>query len=441
MTIKTLLVSAATSLALVGGTIGCSDFTNSDQKKNVPEQQPKPDSTQPGDSGVYDPGFDPNTGDFTEEKMLLSLGWNIISPAVKTLRLQSELLQTKLNEYCDVNRSGVVVETALGDARRQWKQTMLAFHRLDAVAFGPLIDDGRTLADGLYAFPYISTCGIDIEVEKQSRTGQKNSNLLHTLRGLGAVEYLLFEETQTSKCNPHNATLRPVAEWVKKPMREKAQDRCEYARFVTEQVVTLTQALERKWDPQQGNFSKTLIDGSRFKSSKEAVNAVSDSLFSLEQLKDLRLGRPLGFHKDCLDEAGKCPGDVEHPWAAFGYEALEARVAFVKKVFEGGSPETKSGFGFDDYLKKMGRQEVAWNISANLTRVLDSLARLKSVGTFNAAVEAMNTTACRASTVNDRKVEVCSLYQDVRSVTTLLKTDFLLALSLRSPPTYQGDND
>jgi hypothetical protein len=56
-------------------------------------------------------------------------------------------------------------------------------------------------------------------------------------------------------------------------------------------------------------------------------------------------------------------------------------------------------------------------------------------------IEAVNPALCKASTMTDRKEEICAVHADVREVAFLLKTEVLAALALRAPPSHQGDND
>ncbi len=214
----------------------------------------------------------------------------------------------------------------------------------------------------------------------------------------------------------------------------------QYAALITRDLIEQTRALESVWNPQTYNYTMKLVDGSLHGNMKDSVNALSDSLFSVEKVKDIKMAKPLGLHKECMNESKKCPESVEHSWSGFSFEAMEAQVQGFETVFMGLTSD-KDGFGFDDYLISMGHEQVAQTMKSNLDYFLSSVQEIKKSGTFREHIEQMNAQECAQTTLENKKVPVCMLYQELRLITTKMKTEFLVALSLKSPPTYQGDND
>ncbi|HEY1079603.1 MAG TPA: hypothetical protein VGE46_05880, partial [Bdellovibrio sp.] len=80
-------------------------------------------------------------------------------------------------------------------------------------------------------------------------------------------------------------------------------------------------------------------------------------------------------------------------------------------------------------------------IVAALDKALASVRAVQNKGTLVEQIDAMDSALCKASTMSDRKEEICAVHADVRDVAFLLKTEVLAALALRAPPTHQGDND
>lgn len=430
--------TSALFIALMFTLASCSDFTNSGNDKRTanPDTGNKPQAgTNP-----FPPGYEkPNSGEFSEEKMLVNIGVNVIAPAIRDFALQSELLKNEVNNYCQALSNDTDVQEHEETAQAQWKKAMLTYHFVEAVPVGPASDNGRVINDNLYSWPVLDICGIDQEVLKLDETQATNPKALYNVKGLAALEYLLFEPSLKSRCNPR-AYPKTVA-WGQKTALEKKQDRCEYAKVLTEELVSRAQELDNAWDVKKNNFSKTLIDGSRFKSLSDATNALTDSLFAIEKLKDLKLGKPMGRHKECTNESGVCPEMAEHPYSGLALRAAEAQMRGFQAVFFGNKNVNSKDFGLDDFLAAKGHPEVAARIQEYLTLAIDSSKELALQGTLQDLIAKVDPTLCKATTVEDRKEPLCGLHAEIRGVSTALKIDVLSILSLRAPPTHQGDND
>ena len=429
---------AALLIAMMFTVASCSDFTNSgnDKRTATPGTGNKPQAgTNP-----FPPGYEkPNAGDFSEDKMLVNIGVNIIAPAVRDFALQAELLKNEVGNYCQALTNDTEVIEHEESTQAQWKKAMLTYHFIEAAPVGPASDNGRVINDNLYSWPVLDLCGIDQEVLKLKETQATNPKALYNVKGLAALEYLLFEPSLKSRCNAR-AYPKTLA-WSQKSTLEKKQDRCEYAKVLTEELVSRAQELDNAWDVKKGNFSKTMIDGSRYKSLSDATNALTDSLFAIEKLKDLKLGKPMGRHKECMNESGVCPEVAEHPYSGLALRAAEAQMRGFQAVFFGSKNVNSKDFGLDDFLAAKGHPEVATRIQEYLTLAIDSSKELALQGTLQEQIAKVDPTLCKATTITDRKEPLCGLHAEIRGVSTSLKIDVLSILSLRAPPTHQGDND
>lgn len=429
-------ISVLLTITLV--TAACSDFTNSGNDKRTP-QGPGTENKPAGSNPLPTEYQKPNEGPFSEAKMLVNIGMNVIVPAVNDLAIQSASLHQEVLKYCEALEADVDVQEHEDSAKAQWQKAMLAYHFLDAAPVGPLTDDGRFLADYIYSWPYLNICGIDQEVVKLDESNVPNHRLVYNLKGLGALEYLLFEPTLTSTCN-RRANPKVIA-WMDKPSLEKKADRCAFARVLTEDLVAKTKTLENRWNLNEGNFTKTLIDGSRYTSVKEATNAMTDALFAIEKVKDQRLGRPLGRHKDCISESGKCVELAEHLWSGLALRSVEEQLKGFQAVFFGSKNPREIAYGFDDFLAQQGQPQVAERLKSEVQDAIASAKALSQQGTFQEQLDKMDTALCAQTTKENRKEALCGLHEDVRAISTSMKIDVLTILSLRAPPVYQGDND
>lgn len=412
----------------------CSDFNNSPK----PTGGDGPSPQRPVGKNPFPPGFEkPNDGAFSEQKMLVNLGVNVVAKDVRNFRLKSEILRDAVVTACEARMDASSVATA----KSAFKDAMLAFHGVGAVSFGPLAEDKGALYSRIYSWPFINTCGIDQEVEALSRGASKDvAELGVNLRGLGAIEYLLFEPELKSSCNPR--AFPQIKAWAAKPAAEKALDRCRTAAKLAGDVMDAALYLEKRWDVDEGNYSKSLIDGSVYPDMKEALTAVVHGMFAFEKLKDERLGRPLGLHKLCTNDSWKCPENAEHPLSGLALEAIRTQFDNFKEVFWGARDRGARAFGIDDLLVDRGYPGAVDELRQAMDQLDVSLAAVEAEGTtLQEQIEAMLPEDCRATTVTDRRVPVCAMYQDLRRITVLFKTDVLTMLSLRAPPGYQGDND
>ncbi|MDZ4082691.1 MAG: imelysin family protein [Bdellovibrionales bacterium] len=447
---------------------GCSDFLNSDKsKQETGAAGGSVEGPKRPDVNPLPPGFEePNQAPFTEEKMLVNIGINVIAPAAADLALETSVLEKRIARACQsvgsVN-SGVPANSSeltpeWIEAQAQWKRAMLAFHRVDSFPVGPLWHDDKKLSTRIYSWPLFNSCGIDNEtVRVKDGIGTIASDLPNPVRGLGALEYLLFESSLTTKCNAR--AYPQVVKWTTRSRTEKRSDRCALASRLAADLSEQAKILSDEWDPKGRNYTRRFIDKSdaKYPNTQAAANAVTDSLFQIEALKDLRLARPLGIHKDCVSAMGKCPEDSEHPYSDFALESASARLAGFGDALRGkftSAQGATNGFGFDDLLIARGHAEIATKIGGLVDTSLQGFKKFAtSVGsgtgsgspsgarTFASEIEAMSKEDCLASTSGNRQVEICALFQDVRAVSTSLKAELLAVLALRSPPTYQGDND
>jgi predicted lipoprotein len=343
---------------------------------------------------------------------------NVIHPRAKAFLDEAKAFETQLQANCATPTSA-----ARELSKEAWIRLMKKFHQGFATPVGPLIEKAKFLHDQMYSWPLQSSCGTDLEVVRLAQTGTPNNQVLYTMKGLGTLEYLLFEDTLQTTCNPSSIRSKPAVDWTLKPAEQKQADRCAYARFLAKDLVQHAAQLEAAWDPKNGNPLNQI---------PAPVIALSDALFNVETLKDERLGKALGAHKDCLNPIGYCLERSEHERSGLALTAIIEQVETFEALFLGGD-----GMGFDDYLKSKGRENLATEILQAARNIRQSAEKLRAKGTLQDQIKI----SCQKVTAESPTFEVCDLHQQVRSLTLVLKSDFLVALSLRAPPVFEGDND
>ena len=422
----TALFLVATSV--VTSLSACEAFVNTAPKKSNSEIGPRATSEQNVFS-AEDLQFD--QGPFTERKMLINVGLNVIAPAVKAFAAEATMLSNRLDLACGDLQRGLDVSAWL-EAIDQWKRTMVAFHKVDVTSMGPT----QQQTPALYAWPFLNRCTVDLAViaHAQSPVTGLSEQMPSNLRGLGAIEYLLTEPGLRSACNPRAQPL--AAEWSGLAEPRKRLDRCRYARVLAQDVQIQSHRLREAWNPSQNNFTKSMVDGSAYADVTKATNAMTDSMFSIMSIKDQRLGRVLGLQKEC--EKAACPEFIEHRDTELALKAYAQRIRQFRDLFTG-----REGFGIDDLLMSRGHEDVARRFVELLDQVLLGL-EAEAQSPWAARVEAQlasGADACRASTTINRRDSLCAVHADLREAATYFKIQVLSALALRQPPSYQGDND
>lgn len=388
----------------------------------------------------FPPGYEKadSSGEFTPKKMLLNIGVNLLREDAREFLSESQALQSSLQKTCSAPDDQF--ESQWGKSQEAWKKTMLTYHRLEATAMGPLTENKGEIQSKIYAWPYLNECSVDLEVEARARGVNKEVSSLSTnVRGLGVLEYLLYDSNLKSRCNLRaNPQMRA---WNEKTDLEKRRERCFQAQAFADDIVIQAQKLDQGWDTEKGNYSYTLTNGSKYRNMDDAVTEFVHALFSIEKLKDQRLARPLGLHKLCTNDDKKCPDEAEHNLSGLGLAAVKAQIQAFQRAFFGSEDLDARAFGLDDYLIQAGHPEAAEQMKVAVRKLNENLEKVLSLGSLDEQIRQMSAEDCKASRQQDPRVPVCALYQDVRAINTLLKTDVLVILSLRAPPGYQGDND
>lgn len=426
-----LLVSIVFALS------ACSDFFN---KKNnpaaVPNQNPTGLNENP-DINPFPGSFEePTQGQFSEEKLLLNTGLNVIAPITENFSQELQIFTVRLQQAC---RTSGTINNAL---IQQWQKVIESYHTVDALSLGPILDiDPNTKLDikaKLYSWPVTNLCRADKAVYDMAFKGQIHEVLPYNSKGIDALEYLLFSNIDEVKCNLKAHPM--LKDWLALNTDARNKSRCEVAAVLASDLSVLADTIKNKWDRKKGNYSKILVNGSKYPTHKAAINEITNALYALETVKDIRLGIPTGKNKkECT--TGKCPERSEHLYSGNAFTAIKARLEAFKLGFFGGSPSSLNSFGIDDYLKHAGHPEIADKIGRFIHRAETNLTALKAQGDLAALAANIVPEQCQTSTSDNRIEELCSLYEDIRAITSTMKTEVLVALSLKAPPVYQGDND
>jgi predicted lipoprotein len=318
-------------------------------------------------------------------------------------------------------------------AQAAWLAAMASWQRAEQFRFGPAARSGdpggQNLRDEIYVFPLANPCRVDQQLVERTYASATFSTSLSSARGLSAIEYLLFHTGSGNACSASIA-INANGAWAALGNSEIAQRRADYAAAAAQDVLARATALVQAWEPSGGDFARELTSAGAgstvFAMDQDALNAVSDALFYVEnEVKDLKLGWPLGLVPDCLSSPNPCPNDVESRYARASTDHLRQNLAGFRELFQG-CGHGHSGLGFDDWLHEVSAGELA-------TRMLDAITGAeRAVDTLSPPLEEALVADIEAAQ---------AVHGAVKALTDLLKTEFVTVLNLELPAVAEGDND
>jgi predicted lipoprotein len=313
--------------------------------------------------------------------------------------------------------------TALAASPSQdgWKRAMKAWQRVELLQFGPTgsssFPAGQDFRDQLYSWPLVSRCAVDdVLVSRGWEAGV--GTLLVNRRGLAPLEYLLFYAGDDVSCS--------ATGWAALTPAEHAARKQAYAAALATDVKARADALVAAWE---GGYLETLktagsAGNTTYPTVQGALNRVSDALYAIEDgTKELRLSTPLGLHgctpAPCLDQ-------LESQYAHHNTENVRANLHAFRQLLQGCGADY-AGVGFDDVLEKSNAASLA-------ARLIDATAKAQ------AALDTIEEPDLSQALVSD-PASVRALYDAVKAITDLLKSEFVIAVDVALPAGLEGDND
>lgn len=378
---------------------------------------------RPRDAGTNP---DPDASDgavalYTRSEVVASIATNVILETVRDLEAAAIELETATAAF-----AAAPSDTALRDAARaEWRDFMHVWQRALIYQVGPLGSPTETLGglsirDQIDSWPLLNRCGID------EYTADSTYTNVATLaagpvnrRGVVALEYLLFDTTTAHHCtSTFDATWSGVA--------DLAARRAGYAASIASIVHTRATELRNAWEPSGGNFVGNFTgSGMLYADANDALNALSDALFYFDlTTKDAKVGIPTGL--DALCGSATCPDSVESRYAGASLAHVRDNLLGFRAVVVGGEVGNESAPGFDDLLIGIGQG----GVSATLVAEID-----QAIATIDGLTQTLEWLV-----VNDWPTAKL-IYDELKGVSDLLKTQFVGLLDLTVPATAAGDND
>lgn len=364
---------------------------------------------------------------------------NIIVPNYQRVLQRAEVLtaaEGPLTEYCAA--IGTANEaTALLNVESAWDSLQSAIQQSESHLLGPATDNGGALSNRLNAFHAggLSTCGIDQAAVLAAQDAEFNlATRAVNQRGIGAVEYLLFNPSLTHTCP---SQISETQNWDSRSEDERKRLRCDYAFLVSEDIASAASSLVHAWQSDGGNYRSTFLNPLN---NQVSLKALSDAMFYLElAVKDIKLGLPLGINNQC--SGFSCPQRVESPYRQTSLQNIRDNVQAFELMFTG-----DDGLGFDDIIARAGVSNLNDRFLSNIAAVIAAIDS-QSVSLLQQAamiVDSETEAECINAYANPMTPSAqpsCSLYGLIKLITDDLKIGFVAAVDVDLPDRGQSDND
>lgn len=400
------------------------------------------DGTVPTNNGEID------NDDTDHSTLLATVSDNVIIPAyarfAETTAAWTED-NNAISDYCRVIGESSE-NTSLATAQQSWRDAMDEWQQIEAFQIGPITDNSNNLRQRVYSWPdFISTCTIDQNVVRAESSLDFDS-VARQGRGLDALEYLLFNSELTHSC-PSQIT--ETQDWDARTENDRKQARCQYAELVAADIATSAQTLLSAWQAEGGNYRQSLIDsgseGGAFESQTAALNALSDSLFYLDDwVKDAKLALPTGLSASC--DSTTCPEAMEAQYGDHSLATIKYNLVGFKDIFTGTADEESRNFSFDDLLFTKNFPEISDRVIENVDAALALIDEIPV--SFSEGIDAIENAADDSACINAAnnpdaasELHLCRLHGHIKRITDELKGDFLTVISLNLPSRVEGDND
>ena len=373
--------------------------------------------------------------DFAFDSMLQTISDEVVIPRQKTAQQSTERLANEISSYCEsIGTDNEAIEYA--SINETWNQAMDAAQWIDSYEFTPSSENSAALKQRIHSFAStrLSRCGLDQAVVLKERNAYEVSTRSFNQRGLGAVEYLLFNEDLDHSCSQQISETR---EWNTLDDKQRKILRCELAEDIAADISLASTELVDRWDRNRGNFRSEFLNPENLSASLEQILS---TLFYIELVtKDDKLGLPTQINSEC--SGAQCLNALESPYTNRTFENLLINMRSFLELYEGAS-----GLGFDDLIRAKDLDGIASQYRTFIQAAEQIITTSENSLELQAQAIQLpaNEELCLSARMNpdtESALSACRLYGQLKILTDSLRTEFLGAVNLDLPERAQSDND
>ncbi len=384
-------------------------------------------------SGGSGPTLDPATAE-AEREAFTVMATQAIGPTYAAFDTQVTSFVSALNDYADDSSN----DTERANAQAQWRDVMSAWQKAEVFQLGPTAEQDmdrpkqKGLRDEIYSWPTTSPCNIDkATLDQEYLEDDFIETSLVNVRGLDALEYLLYQEDDAHACQSDSNF--DSSAWSALDVQAVRQRRADYAKVLIKDIEQHSANLRIDWTTSGsdgfGSQLSSAGSGSEvYNSTQDALNDLFVALFYIElETKDMKLAEPAGLRSTCLSDS--CPEKLEFQWSDFNREAIIANLEALEALLHGNNVVTEQKEGIYAILAGRGAESTA--------QALDTAVK-EALSNANGIDKPLRELLSGDS--NDI-ARVRELHDKVKAITDLLKSEFVTALNLSIPSEGAGDND
>jgi predicted lipoprotein len=365
-----------------------------------------------------------------KREILASLATGVILPTLRDFATSAAALElaaaTHAADPSPENRAA---------AQAAWADTMAIWEEAEVMQLGPAgmagttsgVAGGLDLRDEIYAWPSLTTCRLDQEtVEGAYADVDAFAAELVNVRGLGALEYLLFTESADNTCDS-TSIINTDGSWAALGPDGVRERRAQYAHTLAALVARMAVQLRDAWEPTGGGFGDELAGAGDtstvFATAQSALNDVASAMLYIDnQARDMKLGEPAGI-VGCA--TATCLESLESPHANQDIAHIVANLRGFQRLFLGGAPGS-DGLGLDDLLVDFGAEALAAQVREAIAAAIVAVEAIP--GTLREAILA-------------GAPEVPAAYEAMGLAQRLFKVDVVTVLDLEPLDGAPSDND
>lgn len=324
-------------------------------------------------------------------------------------------------------------------AQTAWRDLMDKVQQTEIHVIGPAVKNNGALQSRIHSYTsdsgHLQTCAIDQAVVQlnQSTDFSVTSRALNQ-RGMGAIEYLLFNDNLEHSCSSQSIT---TSGWNALNETERKTQRCNLALELAGDVAFASQSIYDQWTDADSPYrTEFLAESSR----NENFQQITDALFYIESYtKSGKLAIPLGLDPKCSPIT--CPDLVESPYSESSLRNIKVNTQEFLRIFNG-----ISGVGFDDLIADAGHADIANRFKTQSAAVISKVdeiqtslsTQLATILTSDEETECIN---AQTNPDNESVLSVCSLAGLIKRITDDLKIEFVAVVNVPVPGRVQSDND
>ena len=248
--------------------------------------------------------------EFDRTAMLTEIAEAHVLPTLAQLETAMEGLETAATDF--VQQPNM---THLETTQNAWRRAMEYWSEVEMLYFGPgrenylYIQLDNTPTDPFYIERVIQDTTLIDSAAIQTRSSYT--------KGLGAIEYLLFEG------NTGAANLLPQYQTAPDRLRRQA-----YLLSTIQYTKGLVQTLHHGWRPEGDNYAQTLSQATD-DGTTGGLSRYSNAIIHISQtMARKKIGKPLGKESPTID-----PSLVESPYAAHTYAIIAHNLAGIAAIF------------------------------------------------------------------------------------------------------------